>query len=107
MANENDSDGPSTQSQSHETLGHGPRETLGSAPGPQPGPPPKEAGGGSPTPAGGGSGGGAPAPKDAGGGSPTPRGGSPTSSGGRNLPLLVGIGVVILAIIAIIVSIAK
>ena len=103
MAIEDDPDVPhGTQSQPHETLGSAPKETMGSAPHPA-GPPPEQAFGGAPKtshPGG-----------DGGAGSPLPAktvdGGSPKTKPATNMPLLVGIGVAILAIIAIIVSIAR
>src|SRR5262245_46741042 len=114
VAIEDDPDVPhGTQSQPHETLGsapqpreslgHPPKETIGSAPH-QPGPPAEQAFGGAPAtnqPDGSGS----PA---GGSGSPLPPkqvdGGTPKAKQSTtNMPLLVGIGVAILAIIAIIV----
>ena len=85
--------------QPRESLGHPSKETMGSAPNPA-GPPPEEAFGG------------APITNQPGAGSPLPPkqvdGGSPKSkSSTTNMPLLVGIGVAILAVIAIIVSIAR
>jgi hypothetical protein len=119
VAIEDDPDVPhGSQGQPHETLGsatapreslgHPPKETMGSAPQPA-GPPPEEAFGGAPTTnqPGGGSGsaadrtGSALPPKQVDGGSPKAK---PSIT---NMPLLVGIGVAILAIIAIIVSIAR
>ena len=92
MANNDEPDGPPS----------GPRETLGKAPHPVgdggTGPAPIEATGGTPTPAPGGL-----PPKQASGGVPKP---ASSASGGRNVPLLVGIGVVIVAIIAVIIGIA-
>jgi hypothetical protein len=93
VANEDDlGTSPSPPGDSRETLGHAPKETLGSAP-PQP------------------DGGATHGPKETTGGTPTPRGGggapAPGAGGGRNVPLLVGIGVALLAIIAIIISVAR
>lgn len=104
MAIEDDPDVPhGTQSQPHETLGSAPKETIGSAPHPS-GPPPEQAFGGAPStnqPGGPGSGGGSPLPPK------QVDGGTPKSKPTTNTPLLVGIGVAILAIIAIIVAVAR
>jgi hypothetical protein len=115
VAIEDDPDVPrGTQSQPHETLGsasqpreslgHPPKETMGPAPSPS-GPPPEQAFGGAPSTS---QGSGSPT---GGAGSPLPPkqvdGGTPKTKPTTNMPLLVGIGVAILAIIAIIVSIAR
>jgi hypothetical protein len=93
VANNDEPDGPPNES----------RETLGSAPHP-----PVESMGHAPA-----DGGTRPAPKQATGGTPVPAppakettGGTPKAAGSRNVPLLVGIGVVVVAIIAVIIGIA-
>jgi hypothetical protein len=104
VAIEDDPDVPhGTQSQPRETLGSAPKQTMGSAPHPA-GPAPEEAFGGAPRtnqPGGDGGTSGTPLPPK------TVDGGSPKTKPTTNVPLLVGIGVAILAIIAIIVSIAR
>jgi hypothetical protein len=93
VANNDEPDGP--PSEPRETLGnapHPPVESIGHAPGDGgTGPAPKEATGGTPVPA--------PPPKQT-------TGGTPTAAGSRNVPLLIGIGIVIVAIIAVIIGIA-
>ncbi len=91
MAKDDDPDVGGTQSQPHETLGNAPSN------GPDPGPPPVSTTGGSPTPAS------SIPPVGTTGGSPTPA----SRGGGRNMPLLVGIGVAVLAIIAIIIGVTR